>query len=115
MRINLKGREALYREGCELFWVQIIEQKEDDWGIVLTIRVKENKFATVNDELNLDYCKKVNCQEVFTVSGAWEVVGFTDNIFYISYVGVKINFRKCALEAFQRNEKDVLEMWNRAE
>ncbi len=115
MRINLKGRKALYREGRELFLVQVINQKEDDWGIVLTIRILENKFAIENNELELDYYSKDEFQEVFTVSGEWEVVGFTSDIFYISYVGVKLNFRQNALNAFQRNEKDIFELWNRIE
>lgn len=112
MRFDLLNRDALYREGRELCLVQVVGQVEDDWGIRLSLNILVNKFASENDEGDLVYTPRSRFKPRFDVSGAWDIVSYYDGIFSIAYVGVKLNFRKPAIDAFIRNETDWFEIWN---
>lgn len=113
MELNLCGRTAIYREAGEFSMVEITQQKDEDWGVILTLKIKENKFARENDDDELVYYSKEKVNHEFTVSGAWDVVFLSDDIFRIAYVGVSLNLRQGAIEAFMRNEIDVYELWNK--
>lgn len=113
MKINLLGKTAIYRESGEFSLVEITKQQDEDWGVILTLNINDNKFARENDDDELEYYSKEKFNSEFTISGAWDVVFLADDILRIAYVGVSLNFSKRAIEAFIRNEKDVYELWNK--
>jgi len=113
MKFNLQGKTAVYKESGELFLVEVISQKEDEWGIKLLLKILENKFAHENDDDELEYYSKDNFKAEFDINGAWDIVAFSDDVFKLHYVNVTMNFRQSAIDAFRRNEKEFYEIWVR--
>ena len=111
MKYDFLNKEALYRECSELFLVRVIEQTEDDWGIKLRLKVLENKIANI-DTCDIEYHTWSQLWDEFNISGAWDIQSYENEIFTLIYVTVKLNFRRSAIDAFRREEKDWWKLWN---
>ncbi|KAF5059917.1 hypothetical protein DSECCO2_331120 [anaerobic digester metagenome] len=111
MKYNFLNREGLYRENGELFRVLVVEQKEDDWGLRLTLRHVENRFAREDEDGVMVYEAKEKAPEDFTISGAWEIVSVTDDMLSLAYTGLTISFKQPVLNAFIRSEGDWYDIW----
>lgn len=115
MKFQFLSKEALYKENGELFVVKIVSQKEDSWGLTLSLKIAVNRFGRENDYDEMEYFSKEIFKDEFTVSGAWDVVSFSNEILRIAYVGVEINFRQAAISAFINEGNDWYDIWNARE
>ena len=111
MKYDFLNKEALYREGSELFLVRVIKQIEDDRGIQLRLKMLENKLAYMDAGLNIEYHKWSRSWDEFCISGDWSVQTYDGEIFTLIYVTAKLNFRRPVIDAFRREEKDWGELW----
>ena len=110
MKYDFLNKEALFREGSELFLVRVFEHTEDDWGIVLRLKVLDNKIAYDFDE-DIEYRAWTRSWDEFCISGEWSIACYDRGIFSLAYVGSKLNFRQPVIDAFRRDEKDWCELW----
>jgi len=111
MKYDFLNKEALYREGSELFLVRVTEQIEDDWGIRLRLKVLENKIAYIDAGLDIEYHTWSREWDEFCISGEWGIQSYHKEIFTLVYVTAKLNFRRPVIEAFRRKEKDWEDLW----
>ena len=110
MKYDFLNKEALFREGSELFLVRVIGQTEDDWGISLRLKVLENKIA-YDCDWEVEYHPWPHSWDEFCISGEWSIVCNDKGIFTLVYIGSKLNFRIAVIEAFRREETDWCELW----
>lgn len=115
MKYDFLNKEAIYSEGSDLFHVLVIDQIENDWGIILTLKVLGSKIGyTDKYGTEIKYVTPSNSRTEFSISGQWRIVSAVDEFFLLEYSSEfnyrgALNFKSSVIEAFRRQDSKIFE------
>jgi len=93
MKYDFLHKEAVYSEGSDLFLVSVVDQIEDDWGIILKLKVLGNKIGFQEKySTEIKYATRPHSLTELSISGQWGIVSYFDDIFLLEYSS-QLNFR----------------------
>jgi len=115
MKYDFLHKEAIYSEGTGLFLVLVVDQIENDWGIILTLKVLEDKIGYQEKYgIEIEYTLRPHSLAEFSISAQWGIVSYIDDHFLLEYSSQHnfrgiLNFKRSVIEAFRRQDSKIFE------